>query len=830
MSEQTGPDRISEISSDLENITEDLEAVRGFVGLIHTLEKLSDMAEHVYDQTQNRYCAVSSGRPVSELELLFEDFFGSPKKRSENPMPAKLRSHPIIGYLDGEIDGQSLFFRKTENGLFYGTLEPLTEPFGQVAVRLGFARKKSRGKKAPAAGLEIENIGLPAQSLEERIAEQLNEGSGQINGVGLATFLLESEAEKSSCSLRVTTEDLSGYLFIKNGVLIDASCGKAAGIEAAMEIISWDDTQIVLENPVERDEDTIAQPLLRTFTGALKKRKSRNQESGQESAATPPSAEKTATASLKKGPAKKKTRPGKAKFRPVYAVILAVVVMAAGAVYGFRYWEEQKRQDAYAVLAAAAAAAAETDTEQAVSMLEAFVQAGPDDEYARKASEDILRLKTDAEKRFYDQIEAQVEALLTEPGFETKAEQIYQRYLARYPQGGYAQNVQERIGSLGELAENSLYQQVVDSKNAKPAAKIAAYRRYIERFPEGRHRKDVEKRIDALAADQFRELETAMLNCKRSGRWQDCVDRCNAFLSVFGISSFSAAAGDFRKEAQGNLDLVEVGALAAELAEDPQKAKRALEQFLQTRPDSPAAGEARKRLAEADRRIDAAHQWQRIEALGRDEARPLRDRAEAVRSYAAKTPFTRYRESAARLAAELEKRMWEESQKQRQMAAEQYSRMQLERQKQQAARERMRIEGLEKEAGVKLAEAGQRFVAGNAGTFVDKKSGLIWSLLDSQKTLNRCQNYQEAKNYVAKLSTGNFTDWRLPTAAELASLYKNPPFFPVDSAPWYWTSKIFTTGYHTKVRVVSSNRETEFRTEYRRASECGAVRAVRNPR
>lgn len=828
MSEQTGPDRISEISSDLEHITEDLEAVRGFVGLIRTLEKLSDMAEHVYDQTQSRYFAVSSGRPVSELELLFEDFFGSPKKRSENPTPAKLRSHPILGYLEGEIEGQSLFFRKTENGLFYGALEPLTEPFGQVTVRLGFARKKSKGKKAPAAGLEIEDIGLPAQSLEERIAEQLNEKSGQINGVGLATFLLESEAEKSSCSLRVTTEDISGYLFIKNGVLIDASCGKAAGIEAAMEIISWTDTQIVLENPVERDEDTIAQPLLRTFTGALKKRKSRNQESGQELADTPPSAEKTATAPLKKGPAKKKRQPGKAKFRPVYAVLLAGLVMAAGAVYGFRYWQEQKRQDAYAVLAAAAAA--EQDTEQAVSMLEAFIQAGPDDEYARKASEDILRIKTEADKRFYDQVEAEVGALPAAPGFETKAEQIYQRYLERYPQGRYVQNVRERIGSLGELAEKSLYQQVVDSKNAKPAEKMAAYRRYIERFPEGRHRKDVEKRIDALAADQFRELETAMMNCKRSGRWQDCMDRCDGFLSAFGISSFSAAVRDFRKEAQGKLDRVEVGALAAELAEDPQKAKRELEQFLQKRPDSPAAGEARKRLAEADRRIDAAHQWQRIEALGRDEARPLRDRVEAVRSYAAKTPFTEYRESAARLAAELEKRMWEESQKQRQMAADQYRRMQLERQKQQAARERMRIEGLEKEAGVKLAAAGERFVAGSAGTFVDKKSGLIWCLLDSQKTLNRCQNYQEAKNYVAKLSTGNFTDWRLPTAAELASLYNNPPFFPVDGAPWYWTSKIFTTGYHTKVRVVSSDRKTEFRTEYRRASECGAVRAVRDPR
>ncbi len=827
MAEHTGTDRISAISSDLEHITEDLEVVRGFVGLIRTLEKLSDMADYAYDQAQNRYHAVSSGRPISELELLLEEFFGSPKKRSENPLPAKLRSHPILGHLEGEIEGQSLFFRKTENGLFYGSLEAVAEPFGQVAVRLGFARKKSAMKKAPAAGLEIEDIGLPAQSLEERIAEQLNEGSGQVNGVGLATFLLESEAEKSSCSLRVTAEDLSGYLFIKNGVLIDASCGKAEGIDAAMEIVSWVDTQIVLENPVERDEYMIAQPLLRTLTGALKKRNTRNQSAENEVADKPPSAGKEAAASLKKIPAKKKKRPGRAKIRPVYAVIAVVAVLAVGVVYGFRYWQEQKRQDAYGVLAAAAAA--EQDIEKAVSLLESFIQAGPDDKYARKASEDIVRLNAEAEKRFYEQLQARVEALLAAPDFEAKAEQIYRQYLERYPQGRYAQNVQERIGSLGELAEKSLYQQAVDIETATPAKKMAAYRRYIERFPAGRNRKDVDNRIDALAADQFRELETAMLSCKRHGQWQDCLDRCDEFLSVFGMSSVSATVREWRVEAQGHLDLAQIRILSEGLQRDPQKYKPALERFIEQRPDSPAVGEARKRLAEVDRRIAARNQWKRIEALGRDESRLLQERVQAVRSYAAKSPYTEYREPAVLLAAELEKRMWEESQKQQQTAAEQYRRRRLEQQKQQMARERMRIERLEKKAGGKLAAAGERFVAGNPGTFVDKKSGLIWCLLDSEKTQNRCQNYQEAKNYVARLSTGNFTDWRMPTAAELASLYKNPPFFPAESAPWYWTSKIFTTGYHTKVRVVSSDRETEFRTEYRRASECGAVRAVRDP-
>jgi hypothetical protein len=120
-----------------------------------------------------------------------------------------------------------------------------------------------------------------------------------------------------------------------------------------------------------------------------------------------------------------------------------------------------------------------------------------------------------------------------------------------------------------------------------------------------------------------------------------------------------------------------------------------------------------------------------------------------------------------------------------------------------------------------------RFVHHNDGTVTDQVTGLTWCLLDSHLDLGKCISYRAAKTYVQGLTTGGHSDWRLPTAGELAAIYKNSPYFPVTGAPWYWTSESFARGYHRVVDVVTSLPETVFTRTSKTEESCGAVRAVR---
>ena len=65
--------------------------------------------------------------------------------------------------------------------------------------------------------------------------------------------------------------------------------------------------------------------------------------------------------------------------------------------------------------------------------------------------------------------------------------------------------------------------------------------------------------------------------------------------------------------------------------------------------------------------------------------------------------------------------------------------------------------------------AADRFVDHGDGTVTDTKTGLMWAAKDNGDLIN----WPNALSYSQNYSGGGYTDWRMPTLAELSSLY-NP--------------------------------------------------------
>ena len=66
-----------------------------------------------------------------------------------------------------------------------------------------------------------------------------------------------------------------------------------------------------------------------------------------------------------------------------------------------------------------------------------------------------------------------------------------------------------------------------------------------------------------------------------------------------------------------------------------------------------------------------------------------------------------------------------------------------------------------------LAMASDRFVNNGDGTVTDTKTGLMWSVKDNGNHIN----WTDARSYCQSYSGGGHKDWRMPTLAELTSLY-----------------------------------------------------------
>ena len=65
------------------------------------------------------------------------------------------------------------------------------------------------------------------------------------------------------------------------------------------------------------------------------------------------------------------------------------------------------------------------------------------------------------------------------------------------------------------------------------------------------------------------------------------------------------------------------------------------------------------------------------------------------------------------------------------------------------------------------AIASDRFVNNGDGTVTDTKTGLIWSAKDNGGHIN----WTNARSYCQSYKGGGHIDWRMPTLAELKSLY-----------------------------------------------------------
>ena len=63
--------------------------------------------------------------------------------------------------------------------------------------------------------------------------------------------------------------------------------------------------------------------------------------------------------------------------------------------------------------------------------------------------------------------------------------------------------------------------------------------------------------------------------------------------------------------------------------------------------------------------------------------------------------------------------------------------------------------------------ASDRFVDHGDGTVTDTKTGLMWASKDNGIPIN----WPDALSYCQNYSGGGHTDWRMPTLAELSSLY-----------------------------------------------------------
>ncbi len=121
---------------------------------------------------------------------------------------------------------------------------------------------------------------LDIAELRKRILEGLDESAGDslLRGLSVASFLQLLALERKTCTVRIKHQGDSGILFFRQGELYDASHGDRTGLEAALELVAWDQAEITVSNRCKIKDKRIELSLERLLLEAMQRKDEQQRE------------------------------------------------------------------------------------------------------------------------------------------------------------------------------------------------------------------------------------------------------------------------------------------------------------------------------------------------------------------------------------------------------------------------------------------------------------------------------------------------------------------------------------------------------------------------
>lgn len=91
---------------------------------------------------------------------------------------------------------------------------------------------------------------LEVGELRQRILAGLEQSAGDslVRGVSVASFLQLLAMERKTCTVRVKRGDAAGLLFFREGKLLDASWLDTNGLDAALELVTWENAELTVKD------------------------------------------------------------------------------------------------------------------------------------------------------------------------------------------------------------------------------------------------------------------------------------------------------------------------------------------------------------------------------------------------------------------------------------------------------------------------------------------------------------------------------------------------------------------------------------------------------
>jgi len=469
-------------------------------------------------------------------------------------------------------------------------------------------------------------------------------------------------------------------------------------------------------------------------------------------------------------------------------------------------------------------------------MINAFIRDySKEMEFTDRAKKKLAELRVMHEDSAFENASRTVFKLPLSRDYRKKAEGIFDDFLKMYPESRYREEIARTLAKFSDLTDDTYFSELSDLDPRDYIKRLKAYHAYLEDYPEGSHRAEVEQLVRGALNSSYKEFQRSITKCERKEDWDGCLDVCREYRAVYGsyLRMDEVDQIESRMREQKALGILKDRVKDA----DDETIRKLYLAFVTDYPDTVEKKNFLEIIAGIEKKLAIQNEWVALQTHSRDEKIPLTERVAKIRHYIDKNPSGSHMIEAENLLWQLEQPVQTSgsekhsatSGKSPSGASSQASTGEglNDETEQKSTQQTKRLEGLRKKTTADLQKTDGRFRGQGDGTVLDTVTGLVWSVLDSRQVTDGCLNHNEARKYVSELTDGGHNDWRIPTSAELAGIYKSKPYFPPGNTEWYWSSETYSKGYQNIANIVTTRQETEYRKKSVSVEKCGAVRAVR---
>ena len=379
--------------------------------------------------------------------------------------------------------------------------------------------------------------------------------------------------------------------------------------------------------------------------------------------------------------------------------------------------------------------------------------------YTSEANEKLKEVYRLIEDRDFDNMLLDIQ-LLVSNDYIADATTIYLKFLQNHPDSNHIKEIHHIIKRLPEIVEKQDYHALSRLEEHAPEERLAACRKFLSRHPEGRHSLDVKKMIADIHDEKFYTLQNQVVLNRQQKNWTASVLLCKNFLINFKGHPRTEQVREIIYDLLHEKDLADLEKQVARASGNPEALKLAYINFLANHPEAVEKNHIQKQLAKIEKQLSRNKNWQETLAYCQNNQTKISSRISHLKNFIRDNPSHPYMSQAESLLAQLEI----QRQPRTKTAQTDQKKKIIDQQRARQTQERQVRQILEKQVITGLDKSGGRFISRNDGTVTDTDSGLMWCIADSHLILGgKCMTFDAALRYISRLSTGNYSDWRLAT-------------------------------------------------------------------